>query len=134
VNTDVVAVIAAVLLGALALFQAALALGLPAGRVVFGGRVAGPDGRLPGPWRLASAVAVVVLAGFAWVILARAGVIATGLDDTVLAVLSWMVVAYLAINTAGNALAKEPVERYLFGGVSGVLVVLCAIVAASGPS
>ncbi len=133
-KVDALALVAASLLGGLALFQIALALGAPMGRVVFGGRVAQPDGRLPVPWRIGSAIASLVLVGFAWVILARGGVITTRVDETLLTVLAWMVVAYLAVNTAANALSSEPVERYLFGGISGVLVVICAIVAASGPT
>jgi uncharacterized membrane protein YdcZ (DUF606 family) len=45
----------------------------------------------------------------------------------------WLVVAYLAVDTAADALAREPVEWCLIGGIGGVLVVICAIVAASGP-
>ncbi|MGI9666386.1 MAG: hypothetical protein ACR2N2_04685 [Acidimicrobiia bacterium] len=128
-----VAVVAALLLGALAVFQAALAFGASAAHLVYGGRVADSDNRLPGRWRAASAVGAFFLLAFAWVVLARAGVIDTSLDDTVLTILSWMVVAYLSLNTAANLMAKNPIERWLFGGLSGVLVVLCAIVAAAGP-
>ena len=133
-NVETIAWIAAALFGVMALFQVALALGAPWGAHVYGGRVADDDGRLPGAWRAASAAAALILLGFAWVILARAGVIATSIDETLLTVLSWMVVAYMALNTAGNLAGKSPIERYVFGGMTLVLVILCAIVAAAGPS
>ena len=133
-NVEAVAWVAATLFGLLALFQVALALGAPLGAYVYGGRVALDDGRLPTKWRVASAAASLILLGFAWVILARAGVIETSLDETLLLVLSWMVVAYMALNTAGNLAGKTNIERYVFGGITMVLVVLCAIVAAAGPA
>ncbi|MGI9529109.1 MAG: hypothetical protein ACR2NG_05310 [Acidimicrobiia bacterium] len=133
-NVEVVASVAAVLFGALALFQIALALGAPAGEYVFGGRVATEDGRLPGPYRIGAAVAVVVLCVFAFIILARAGVIETSLSERFLTIASWAIVAYMAINTAMNLGGKTKIERYGFGSLSGILVVLCSIVAASGPA
>lgn len=133
-NVETVAVACAVLFGCLALFQVALALGAPAGTVVFGGRVAEADGRLPSKWRAVSALAAVILIGFAWVVLARAGVVATSIDQRYLSVATWAIVAYMAINSAANFASKNAIERYLMGGVSLVLVVLCSFVAASGPT
>ncbi|MGI9643256.1 MAG: hypothetical protein ACR2N9_10770 [Acidimicrobiia bacterium] len=133
-NVEVVASIAAALFGALALFQIALALGAPAGEYVFGGRIATEEGRLPGSYRIGAAVAAVVLCAFALIILARAGVIETSLGERFLTIASWAVVAYMAINTAMNLAGKTKVERYGFSAVTGILVVLCSIVAASGPA
>lgn len=133
-DVGTLATLAAILFGALALFQVALALGAPFGGVVYGGRVAARGESLPGAWRIASAVAALVLVGFAWVILARGGVVETGLGSTSITVLAWMVVAYMAINTAMNVASRDPIERYLLGGVTVVLVVVCAVVAAAGPS
>lgn len=133
-NVEVVASVAAALFGALAAFQVALALGAPAGAYVFGGRVATDDGRLPRSYRIGAAVAAVVLSAFALVILARAGVVEASFSERFLTVASWAIVAYMAINTAMNLAGTTKVERYLFGSVSGILVVLCSIVAASGPT
>ena len=66
--------------------------------------------------------------------LARGGVVETGIDETLLTVLSWMVVAYMAINAAMNFSSKDSLERWLFGSVTVALVVLCSIVAAAGPA
>lgn len=133
-SVETLAWLAAGLFGAMALFQAALALGAPLGAHVYGGRVVGEDGRLPAKWRVASGAAALILLGFAWVILARAGVIDTDTSETLLTVLAWMVVAYMALNTAGNFAGKSPIERWVFGTITLVLVVVCAIVAAAGPS
>ena len=129
-----VALIAAALFAGLALFQIALALGAPWGAHVYGGRAASDDGTLPGKWRTASAAGSVVLLLFGWVMLARGGVVETSLDDALLTVLAWMVVAYMAINAAMNFASKDSLERWLFGSVTVVLVVLCSIVAAAGPA
>lgn len=133
-NVEAIAILCAGLFGGLALFQLALALGAPAGDMVFGGRVAEEDGRLPSKWRAVSGIAVVILLGFAWVVLARAGVPNTSIDQRYLAVATWAIVAYMAINTAANFASKNKAERYVMGGVSLVLVVMCSIVAASGPT
>lgn len=133
-SVEVIAVITAILFVGLAAFQVLLAFGAPFGHLVYGGRFAEEGQPLPTRWRIASAVAAVVLLGFAWVMLARGGVISTGVDDLVLTVLAWMVVAYMAINTAANLAGRHPIERYVFGGITGLLVVLGAIVAAAGPS
>jgi len=133
-DIETIAVIAAVLFGLLAALQMALALGAPLGNIVYGGRVASAGDALPGPWRIASGAAALVLVGFAWIILARGGVLTTSVSSTVVTVLAWMVVAYMAINTAMNLASRDRIERYLLGGVTAVLVVLCAIVAAAGPT
>lgn len=133
-NAESIAVVCAVLFSGLALFQLSLALGAPAGQIVLGGRVADADGRLPSKWRAFSGIAAVILLGFAWIVLARAGVVETSVDQRYLTVATWAIVAYMAINSAANLASRNPVERYLMGGISLVLVVLCSIVAASGPT
>ena len=133
-NVETVAIIAAVLFFAMALFQVAAALGAPVGHMLYGGRAADEDGRLPLAYRIGSAVAALLLVLFGIVILARGGVIGTGGDSTLVTIMSWAIVAYMAINTPMNIMGKHWVERYAFGGLTAVLVVLCAIVAASGPA
>jgi hypothetical protein len=133
-GVETVAMLAAVLFGALALFQVALALGAPWGAFAYGGRAIREDGTLPITYRLASAVAAVVLVLFAIVILTRAGVIGTAGDSTLVSVLSWVIVAFLVLNTLSNVSGKHWIERFVFGGITVVLAVLCAIVAVAGPS
>ena len=129
-----VAIAAAVLFGAVALFQVALALGAPWGSFAYGGRAAREDGTLPLTHRLSSAVAAALLVFFALVILVRGGAIGTSGDSTPVTVISWVIVAFMAINTAANLMGKHWVERYLFAGMTVVLVALCSTVALAGPS
>lgn len=129
-----VAIAAAVLLGAIALFQVALALGAPWGAFAYGGRALRDDGTLPPTYRLSSAFAAFLLVLFAVVILVRGGVIGTSGDGTLVTVMSWAIVAFMAVNTAMNLMGKHWVERYVFGGMTVVLVALCSIVAVAGPS
>ena len=84
-------------------------------------------------WHLLILLAVVLVL-FAVVILTRAGVIGTAGDSTLVSVLSWVIVAFLVLNTLSNVSAKHWIERFVFGGITVVLAVLCAIVAVAGPS
>lgn len=129
---ETVALIVAALFAVLAFFQIALAFGAPWGAHVYGGRVSNADGTLPRKWRLASGAAAIILLVFGWVMLARGGVVTSDVSETLLTVLAWMVVAYMAINTAMNFASKDRVERWFFGSISALLVVLCAVVAAAG--
>lgn len=133
-SVETVAVAAALLFGVVALFQLALALGVRWGASAFGGRAVRDDGTLPPAYRLASVVTAVVLAIFAGVILTRAGVIGTSGDSTWVTVMSWAIVAFMVINTPMNLMGKHWIERYVFGGITIVLVVLCSLVAVAGPS
>lgn len=133
-GVETAAIAAAVLFGVVAVFQLALALGVPWGAFAFGGRAVRADGTLPAGYRAASAVTAVVLVFFAVVILGRGGVIGSSGDSTWVTVMSWVIVAFMAINTPMNLMGKHWVEKYLFGGITLVLVVLCSIVAAGGPS
>ncbi len=133
-GSETAAIVAAVLFGAIALFQVALALGAPWGTFAYGGRAVRDDGTLPPTYRLSSAVAAVLLVLFAVVILTRGGAIGTSGESTPVTVMSWVIVAFMAINTAMNLTGKHWVERYVFGGMTVVLVALCSIVAVAGPS
>ncbi len=133
-GVEFAAIAAAALFGVVALFQVALALGVPWGAFAFGGRAARDDGTLPASYRAASAVTAVFLILFAVVILTRGGVIGSSGDSTWVTVMSWAIVAFMAINTPMNLMGKHWIEKYVFGGTTLVLVVLCAIVAAAGPS
>lgn len=133
-GVETAAIAAAVLFGVVALFQVALALGVPWGAFAFGGRAVRDDGILPVGYRAASAVTAVVLVFFAVVILIRGGVIGASGDSTWVTVMSWVIVAFMAINTPMNLMGQHWIEKYVFGGITLVLVVLCSIVAAVGPS
>lgn len=133
-DSQAAAITAAVLFGVVALFQLALALGVPWGAYAYGGRAVRDDGTLPPTYRGASAATAVVLVLFAVVMLTRAGVVGTSGDSTAVTMLSWVIVGFMVINTPMNLLGKHWIEKFVFGGITLALVVLCAIVAAAGPS
>jgi len=129
-----VALGAALLLMGIALFQAALAVGVPWGSAAYGGGAAGADGVLPIGLRISSAVATVLLTLAALVILIRGGVMRVGVRSHRLARWSaWGIVGFLVLNTLGNLSSSSTVERWVLGGITLVLVILCGVVALRGP-
>ena len=129
-----VALGAAFLLMGVALFQAALAIGVPWGSAAYGGAAAGADGVLPIGLRISSAVATVILTLAALVILIRGGVVRVGVrSDRLVRWSAWGIVGFLILNTLGNLSSSNPVERWVLGGITLVLVFLCGVVALRGP-
>jgi hypothetical protein len=121
------AVLAAVLFLAMAAFQASLALGVPLGAHVIGGRY---PGALPNRVRTFSAIAAAILVGGALVILARAGAIGWPIGMAGLLVpASLAIAAFLVLNTLGNLASKSRLERTLFAATTAALAALSAFVA-----
>lgn len=119
---------AAVLLGTVAVFQAALALGAPWGAAAWGGQ---HPGVLPRRLRIASGVAAVAIYPIVIaLILAAAGVI----DDGRVPVDSTVVVSAFAVLLGLGALAnfasRSPRERW-WGPVALAVAVSCAVIALS---
>jgi hypothetical protein len=126
-----VGVAAACLLGVVILFQLALAAGAPWGAAAYGGRAAQDDGRLPARYRVASAGTAVVLTGVLWLVLAASAAISSALlSENLLGVGVWALVGLFALNTVGNLAGRHPVERWGAGGITAVLTILCAWIAA----
>ncbi len=127
--TSIAAAVAAALFVAMAVFQAAVALGAPLGEHVLGGRFAGV---LPLRIRAFSAIAAVILVGAAIVILARAGVIRWPNAAGILGPTSWVIAGFLALNTLGNLRSRSRLERTVFASITAVLAVLTAYIALVG--
>jgi hypothetical protein len=120
----IAAVLFCIVIGALAVFQACLAAGLPWGRFAWGGK----NDVLPRRERISSVIAIVVYVLFAGVVLARAGLI--GLPDgIVVRILAWVVAAYLLLSAVPNLLSKSRSEKLVMTPVSLVLGVLALVVA-----
>lgn len=113
---------------ALFVLSAALQLTLAAGvlpiTMAWGGRVA----ELTPELRVASVVAAFVLLGFAYVIRARAGLVARWPPGRGARIAAWVITAYLALNLLGNLTSSSLGEKALFGPLSALLVVSCAMV------
>lgn len=121
------AVIAAVLLALLIIFQVLLAAGLPLGRAAWGGEYS----VLPANLRLGSVLAVVILGIGIIVVLARAGIIARGSGSRAVRVITWVFSGYFCLNILMNLLSKSPPERYIMTPVAAVTAVCFILVARS---
>lgn len=120
------------LIAGVAAFQVALALGLPLGEAVFGGRAPTQNGVLNARFRGLAVVQAVILLLMGWILLARTAVISIPfLSDGTLVWLTWVIVVFLAINTVGNFSARHPVEKWLMGSITLVVLVLGLFIALS---
>ena len=117
-------VVACAVLGALAVLQICVAAGAPWGRVVWGGQ----HRVLPRRLRVGSAVSVALYAGFAWVLLSRAGVLPGG-DSLVVRILTWVLFAYFVVGIGMNAISRSRAERLTMTPVCVVLAASALVVA-----
>jgi hypothetical protein len=81
--------------------------------------------------RLASLAAMVILALAAYVIRRRAGLLDAGRPGGLIKALSWVITAYLLLNTLANFASPSVGEKLLFGPLSLILAVSCLIVSLS---
>ncbi|MGO4119659.1 hypothetical protein [Arthrobacter sp. YAF16] len=112
-------------LGALAVFQLLLIVGLPLGRFAWGGQRA----VLPARLRVGSAVSIVVYAAFALVALDRAEFISVLPAPSIAVVAMWVIAAYLLFSVLPNLASKSKDERRVMVPVSLVLAGLAFLVA-----
>lgn len=129
------AVAAAVLIAGVAVFQLALAMGAPYGEAVFGGNAPTQSGVLTAPFRALAVVQAIVLVLLGWVLLARAQAVAIPLlGARPLVWITWIVVAFLILNSVANFTAPHPIERWVMGSVTLVLSGLGLFIALRSPS
>jgi hypothetical protein len=102
---------------AVVLFQLALALGAPWGSLAMGGALTGV---YPPAMRAAAVAQAVLLAGFAAVVLARAGVAFPRLARPSRWP-AWIVVAFMAVSVILNLITPSGGERLLWAPVTVVL-------------
>lgn len=126
-SAETAAILAAIGFVAIAVFQAALALGAPLGRAAWGG---GSE-RLPPKLRVASACAVVIWLFAAAVILGSVGIGPGWLPDGVLRWGPWVLVGVLVLGTIMNAASRSRLERNVWTPVTLVLAAQCFVVARS---
>jgi hypothetical protein len=110
-------------LGALMVFQAALAVGAPLGEAAWGGG----NAHLSSGQRVASAVAVVVFLG-AIVVLRRC---AAGRTERRYRWGTWALAGVMTASGLLNAASASPWERYLLAPLALGLAALCVVVARS---
>lgn len=123
---DIVALVAAIALAAIAVFQLALAFGAPWGSAAWGGT---NPGVLPARLRIASGLVGVLVYPLLIIVVLEAGVrlvVSWIPDDTVLL---WVLAAFFLLGTAMNLVSRSKPER-VWGPVSLVIAVCFAILAA----
>lgn len=113
-----------VILGLLAVFQLALALGAPLGRFAWGGQ----HRVLPSRHRIGSVVSVFIYAAIAVIAWDRVGAIDV-LGEPFSEVAMWVIFAYFVLGILMNAISRSKPERYTMVPVSGVLAVLSFFIA-----
>ena len=112
-------------LGALAVFQLLLIIGLPLGRFAWGGQ----NPVLPARLRVGSAVAVMVYGIFAIVALDRAALISILPAPFIAVAAMWVIAAYLLLSVLPNLASKSKYERRVMVPVSLVLAGLAFLIA-----
>lgn len=108
-------------------FQLALALGAPWGEVTLGGRY---PGKLPAKIRVAALAQIVVMLGFALIVLVRAGIILSAWD-AVGRIGIWFVVGFFVLGTLANVSTPSKKERLLWGPVNVLMLIVTVIIALS---
>ena len=118
------AIVASVILGGLALFQAGLAAGRPWGRLAWGGQHV----VLPSRLRIGSAVSIALYAGIVAVLLTAAGLVGwlpQGFADVAI----WVLVGYFALGVLMNGISRSRAERAVMTPLVLVLGLCCLVVA-----
>lgn len=105
------------LIAVVALFQLALALGAPWGGLAMGGAF---PGTFPPAMRVAALVQIVVMAGVALVVLARAGLMLPSWGPAS-RWLVWAVVGLLGVGVVLNLITPSALERLIWAPVAILL-------------
>jgi hypothetical protein len=119
-----VALVGAVLLGCLAVFQLLLVTGAPLGRFAWGGQHV----VLPPRLRIGSGISIALYAVFALLMLQAAGAFAV-LPHGLAGVAIWVLTAYFALGVAMNAGSRSRPERLVMTPTVLVLAVVCLALA-----
>ena len=109
------------------ILQILLALGILPVSMAWGGQQA----ELTMGLRLASLAAVFVLALFAYLIRRRAGLVGDGPPSLLIKILSWIITAFMLLNTLGNLTSQSTGEMVLFGPITILLFICCFVVSIS---
>ena len=121
----IAAVAAAIGFACIAMFQAALAAGVPWGEAAWGGAHA----HLSAAQRSGSAVAVFVWAAAALIVLGRAGFWRADSRARLFRWGTWILAAVSAVGALLNFASQSRWENFIWGPTALALAVLCAIVA-----
>jgi hypothetical protein len=125
---DSAAILGAVVVCALSIFQISLAAGAPLGHAAFGGE----NKVLSKKLRIVSAASAIVFVAAFYVILARSGLFGGASKSLALVRAGiWVLVVIFGLSTIANVASRSHVERRVMSPVALLLAVCCLTVALS---
>ena len=122
--TETYAILAAIILLALSIFQILLIAGLPIGRFAWGGA----HDVLPSRLRIASVFSIILYAIFATFILSKASVVGLIDNERAISIAMWIFTAYFFLGVFMNAISRSKAERLLMTPVAFILAILYLLV------
>jgi hypothetical protein len=121
----ILAIIVAIIFTGLALFQLLLVLGLPYGKLAFGGKY----DKLPANLRINSLIAIGIFIFGIIIVLERSEIITIFTNIVVSGIAIWVYAGYLAFNTFLNLLSKSKSEKLIMTPISLLSSTCCFIIA-----
>lgn len=81
--------------------------------------------------RLAHVLSALLLAGFAYVIRRRAGLLMETPSTPLIKVVAWVITGFMLLNTLANFASSSTAEKLVFGSLTSVLVIACLLISIS---
>jgi hypothetical protein len=119
--------VATVLFVVTIILQLLLAAGILPISIAWGGR----QPVLTTTLRIASLATIAILVFFVYVVRRRAGLVGSETIPTTIKILSWVITAFLALNTVSNLASQSIGEKILFAPITFLLAVACFVVSSS---
>jgi hypothetical protein len=111
---------------ATALFQLALVFGAPMGEYAYGGQM---PGKLPIPYRVASAVSFLLLLAIAGHYLAQLGLVPKLLSEDLNQWANWGLIGFAAAAAVMNNITRSAKEKRLWGSTTIAMLIAAIVVA-----
>lgn len=124
----IVAILACVLFLLMIVFQVLLAIGLPYGRVAYGGKYE----ILPTNLRVMSLIAVGIFSFGIINVLERVNILTLFNNELLTTIVVWIFAVYLTLNTLMNVASKSQWEKRIMTPISFVIAVCCYLLAIIG--
>ena len=121
----IAAIIAVAIFVVVSIIQLLLALGLPLGKLAYGGKYE----KLPAKMRIMSLVAIGIFALGSISVLEQVAIITIFNNPIFTLVVVWIIAVYLAFNTLTNAISKSKREKLIMTPLSLISAICCFIVA-----
>ena len=121
----IAAIIAVAIFVVVSIIQLLLALGLPLGKLAYGGKYE----KLPSKMRVMSLVAIGIFALGSISVLEQVAIIAIFNNPIFTLVVVWIIAVYLAFNTLTNAISKSKREKLIMTPLSLISAICCFVVA-----